>query len=262
MWNHCPSRIKSENGLLISNIPVDLEPGLDIGTYVERANQEIERAIQQGRLKVPPGSSFRWSGQFEFMEKVKERLMIVVPVALLVIFLLLYFNMGNIGETVITMVSLPFALIGGVWFLFLLGYNTSVAVVIGFIALAGLASETAIVMHIYLDLSYRKRKRPGEPMSEATLNEGIEEGAVHRVRPKMMTVMTTILGLLPIMWAVGAGAGPMKRMAAPMIGGLITSTLHTLVLIPVYYALYKKYEEWRERRKAARESEAPPAASS
>ncbi len=249
-----PPMIKSENGLLISNIPVDMEPGVDIGSYVARANQEIERAIRQGRLHVPSGSSYRWSGQFEFMEKVKERLTIIIPVTLLVIFLLLYFNMGNIGETIITMVTLPFALIGGVWYLYLLDYNMSVAVVIGFIALAGLAAETAVVMHVYLELSYKRRKRADREMTEAELGEAIEEGAVLRVRPKMMTVMTTILGLLPIMWAVGSGAGPMKRMAAPMIGGLITSTVHTLILIPVYYALYKRFEHWRERRRREAES--------
>ncbi|MBI4563995.1 MAG: efflux RND transporter permease subunit [Planctomycetes bacterium] len=253
-----PPMIKSENGLLISNIPVDLEPGLDIGTYVERANRQIDRAVSQGRLQVPPGSSYRWSGQFEFMERVKERLAIIIPITLLIIFLLLYFNMGNIGETVITMVTLPFALIGGVWFMYVLGYNSSIAVVIGFIALAGLASETAVIMHVYLDLSYRRRRREDREMTEAELNEAIEEGAVLRVRPKMMTVMTTIMGLMPIMWAVGAGAGPMKRMAAPMIGGLVTSTIHTLILIPVYYALYKKFEHWRERKRKERGAGEPP----
>jgi Cu(I)/Ag(I) efflux system membrane protein CusA/SilA len=164
---------------------------------------------------------------------------------LILIFLLLYFNFRNLTDTGIVLLSLPFALVGGIWYLFLLDYNLSVAVGIGFIALAGLAAETGVVMLVYLDLAYAKELAKGGRMTVRRLYDAIVEGAVMRVRPKMMTVMTTIMALLPIMWAAGAGARPMKRMAAPMIGGLVSSLVLTLVVIPVIYALVK---EWKLRR--------------
>lgn len=237
-----PPMIKSENGLLLINIPVDLESGVDIGTYVKRAQAILDGAVLEGQISYPEGYTTTWSGQYQLMEKVNQRLQIVIPIVLALIFLLIYLNMPNITETLITMVTLPFALVGGIWYMHFLGYNFSVAVMIGFIALAGLAAETAIIMHVYLELACKKRERDGHVMTKAELSEAVIEGAVLRVRPKMMTVMTTILGLIPIMWATGAGSGPMKRMAAPMIGGLISSTIHTLVLIPVYYAMFKEYQ--------------------
>jgi Cu(I)/Ag(I) efflux system membrane protein CusA/SilA len=244
-----PPVIKSENGLLLTNVPVDLDSGVDIGSYVERAQGVIDEAIAAGELEVPTGTYFVWSGQYQLMEKVRERLWQIVPMTLALILVLIYFNTKSVGETLITMITLPFALIGGVWLLYALDYDLSVAVTVGFIALAGLAAETAILMHVYLDLAYRKRASDGGVGLEgAPLHDAIVEGAVHRVRPKMMTVVTTILALVPIMWATGAGAGPMKRMAAPMIGGLVTSTVHTLILIPVYYAMY---HEFRTRRRRA-----------
>jgi len=250
-----PPVVKSENGLLLANVPIDLEADVDIGTYVARAEAAIADARRRGELVFPPGSYHEWSGQFQMMRAVRKKLMLIVPVTLAIIFLLLYLNMRDFGEALITMVTLPFALIGGFWLLHLLGYNWSVAVAVGFIALAGLAAETAVIMHVYLELSYRKRAvEHGPVLTRPQLHGAVEEGAVLRVRPKMMTVMTTILGLLPIMWATGAGAGPMKRMAAPMIGGLVTSTIHTLVLIPVYYALYK---QWSARRGAGGEDTDP-----
>ena len=240
-----PPMIKSENGQLLTNVPVDLEPGADVGGYVERAQSVIDEALRSGELVVPTGTSLRWSGQYQLMQEVKSRLGFVVPLTLAILFVLIYFNTKNLTETGITMITLPFALIGGVWFLDALDYDLSVAVVIGFLALAGLAAETAILMHVYLDLAYKKHSREGVRLAGAALEEAIVEGAVLRVRPKMMTVVTTILALVPILWTTGAGAGPMKRLAAPMIGGLLTSTLHTLILIPVYYAMF---QEWRARR--------------
>ena len=240
-----PPVVKSENGLLLTNVPVDLERGVDVGSYVELADAAIERAIADGRVRVPTGAYSSWSGQYELMEKVAGKLRAIVPMVLGLILILIYLNTRDVPETLITMATLPFALIGGVWLLHWLDYDLSVAVAVGFLALAGLAAETAILMHVYLALAYRRRARPGELLSGEVLREAIVEGAVHRVRPKMMTVVTTILALLPILWASGAGSGPMKRMAAPMIGGLVTSTLHTLVLIPVYYAML---HEWRARR--------------
>lgn len=241
-----PPMIKSENGLLLINIPVDLEQGVDIGSYVKRAQGVLDKAIAGGELNIPPGYYTTWSGQYQFMLDVNRRLKIIIPITLAIIFILIYLNMHNITETLITMVTLPFALVGGIWYMHFLGYNLSVAVGIGFIALAGLAAETAIIMHVYLELACKKRERDGAVMSHEDLNEAVIEGAALRVRPKMMTVMTTIMALLPIMWATGAGSGPMKRMAAPMIGGLISSTIHTLILIPVYYAMFK---EWQLSRK-------------
>lgn len=234
-----PDMIKSENGLFLANIPVDLKSGVDIGSYVKRANETINKEISQGRLTLPSGYYLSWSGQYQFIEEVNKRLKIIVPITLVLIFILIYFSMKDIIETLMIMVTLPFALVGGIWFMYLLGYNWSTAVSIGFIALAGLAAETGIIMLVYLDLAYKKCAYTEIKLTEKELNNAIVEGAVMRVRPKLMTVMTTIMGLVPIMWSTGVGADPMKRMAAPMIGGLITSTALTLILIPVLYAIYK-----------------------
>ncbi|REJ65694.1 MAG: AcrB/AcrD/AcrF family protein [Planctomycetota bacterium] len=245
-----PPMIKSEAGMLLINIPVDIEEGLDIGTYVKNAQAEIDRARTDGRLAIPPGYHLKWSGQFEFMEEVRQRLNIIIPITLALIFILIYFNMKNITETLITMVTLPFALIGGVWGMYWLGYNWSVAVAIGFIALAGLAAETGIIMHVYLDLAYKKHRREmGRPLTAKELYDAVIEGAVLRVRPKLMTVLTDFIALMPILWATTPGAGPMKRIAVPVIFGVITSAVHTLVLIPVYYTLYKRWEQWKESRR-------------
>jgi Cu(I)/Ag(I) efflux system membrane protein CusA/SilA len=246
-----PPMIKSEAGMLLTNIPVDIEEGLDIGTYVKNAQAEIERARADGRLEIPPGYHLKWSGQFEFMEQVRRRLNVIIPITLALIFILIYFNMKNIAETLITMFTLPFALIGGVWGMYWLGYNWSVAVAIGFIALAGLAAETGIIMHVYLDLAYKKHRREkGRALTPKELYEAVIEGAVLRVRPKLMTVLTDFIALMPILWATTPGAGPMKRIAIPVIGGVITSAIHTLVLIPVYYTLYKRWEQWKESLRA------------
>jgi Cu/Ag efflux pump CusA len=244
-----PPVVKSEAGMLLVNIPVALEKGLDIGTYVERAQAAIDRARARGELELPPGYYTEWSGQYQFIRETNQRMMIVIPIVLAVIFVLIYFNMHNLTETAITMVTLLFALIGGVWGMYWLGYNWSVAVTIGFIALAGLAAETGIIMHVYLDLAYQKhRAEKGRDLTSAELHEAVIDGAVLRVRPKLMTVFTTVLALLPILWSTGTGAGPMKRIAIPVVGGMFTSTVHTLVLIPVYYTLYKRWEQWRRSR--------------
>ncbi|MFH1302092.1 MAG: efflux RND transporter permease subunit, partial [Planctomycetota bacterium] len=241
-----PPVIKSESGMLLVNIPVDIEAELDIGTYVGRAQAALDKAIAEDRIDMPAGYYTQWSGQYEFMEQVRERLKIIIPITLAIIFVLIYFNMKNIPETLITMLTLPFALIGGVWGVYLLGYNWSVAVAIGFIALAGLAAETGIIMHVYLDLAYNKhRKEKGRNLTPDELHTAVIEGAVLRVRPKLMTVLTDFIALMPILWATTPGAGPMKRIAIPVIGGVITSALHTLILIPVYYTLYKRWEQWK-----------------
>ena len=176
------------------------------------------------------------------MERAQKRLQVVVPVTLLIILLLLYLNFKNFQESLIVMLSLPFALVGGVWFLFLLDYNLSVAVGVGFIALAGLAAETGVVMLVYLDNVFDERRMRGAMRSMKDLYDAVIEGAVERVRPKLMTVVTTMFGLLPILWGTGTGSQTMKRIAAPMVGGMVTSTILTLVVIPAIYYLWKRAE--------------------
>ncbi|HET6348955.1 MAG TPA: CusA/CzcA family heavy metal efflux RND transporter [Candidatus Krumholzibacteria bacterium] len=230
-----PPGIKSENGLLQAIVYVDLQKGQDVGGYVKRA-----RAAVENQVKLPPGYYLSWSGQYQYMVEVNKRLRIVIPITLIIIFMLLYFNFRRLSETLIVMLSLPFALVGGVWFMYLLHYNVSVASGVGFIALSGLAAETGVVMLLFLDLAYEdEMKKSGRVMTPQRLHDAIIHGAVMRVRPKIMTVATTIMGLLPIMWTIGTGARPMKRMAAPMIGGLVSSTILTLIVIPVIYAIVK-----------------------
>jgi Cu(I)/Ag(I) efflux system membrane protein CusA/SilA len=231
-----PAGIKSENARLSAWVYVDLR-GIDIGSYVEKAKAIVYRDVE-----LPTGYSMVWSGQYEYMEKARKTLNIIVPVTLVIIFLLLYFHFNNIVESAIVMASLPFAVVGGVWLLYLLEYNLSVAVVVGFIALAGLAAETGVVMLVYLDTSYRNRARAGKMRSAKDLEGAIMEGAAERVRPKLMTVATTLMALMPIMWGTQTGSEVMKRIAAPMVGGLISSTILTLIIIPVVYDIWKRWE--------------------
>jgi len=235
--------IRTENALLSAYIYVDIRER-DIGSYVA----EAKRAVAD-QVKFPQGSYVTWSGQFEYMERALERLKIVVPFTLLIIFLLLYLNFRRLAPTLIVMLSVPFALVGGVWLMWLLNYNLSVAVAVGFIALAGVAAETGVVMLIYLDHAWAAAKQKsalaGRRATAAELYAAVMEGAVERVRPKMMTVVAIMAGLLPIMWSTGAGSEVMRRIAAPMVGGMISSTVLTLIVIPAIYALV---EEWRIRR--------------
>jgi len=231
--------IRTENALLSAYIFVDIRDR-DIGGYVADAQQAVREQI-----KFPPGYYITWSGQFEYLERAKERMKIVVPVTLALIFVLLYLNFGRLAETLIVMLSVPFSLVGGIWLMYLLGYNLSVAVVVGFIALAGVAAETGVVMLIYLDHAYAdfkaRRQAEGKPFTVTDLYESVMKGAVERVRPKMMTVVAIMAGLLPIMWSSGTGSEVMRRIAAPMVGGMISSTLLTLIVIPAIYALVKEF---------------------
>jgi Cu(I)/Ag(I) efflux system membrane protein CusA/SilA len=250
-----PSSIRTEDAQLALYIFVDLRDR-DLGSYVADA----KKAVADG-VDFPPGYYVTWSGQFEYFERAKSRLQIVVPVTLLVIFLLLYLNFRRITETLIVMLSVPFALVGGFWLMWWLGFNLSVAVAVGFIALAGVAAETGVVMLIYLDhaLKELKEKRASEdrPFTGADLHAAIMSGAVDRVRPKMMTVAAIMAGLLPIMWTHGTGAEVMQRIAVPMIGGMVSSTLLTLIVIPAIYAVVKG---WSLRRgKTASSERAQPA---
>ncbi len=209
---------------------------------------DAKKAVAE-QVKFPPGYYVTWSGQFEYMERAIEKMKIVIPVTLLIIFLLLYLNFKRLTETLIVMLSVPFALVGGVWLMWLLGYNLSVAVAVGFIALAGVAAETGVIMLIYLDHAWEelkaKRRTENQAPTLHDLYEAIMEGAVERVRPKMMTVVAIMAGLLPIMWGTGTGSEVMSRIAAPMVGGMISSTVLTLAVIPAIYALVK---QWRMKR--------------
>ncbi len=229
-----PPAIKSENARLNAWIYVDLK-GVDVGTYVKRAQK-----ILNAQIEIPAGYSLIWSGQYEYMQRANARLKVVVPITLVVIFLLLYFNFKNITESLIVMLSLPFSMVGGIWFIYLLDYNMSVAVGVGFIALAGVAASTGVVVLIYLDHAYEDSYNKGTMNTIMDLYAAIIKGAAERVRPKMMTVLSTILGLIPIMWGTGTGSQVMKRIAAPMIGGMVTATILTLIVIPAIYAMWKE----------------------
>jgi Cu(I)/Ag(I) efflux system membrane protein CusA/SilA len=243
-----PAMIRDENGMLSAYVYVDIT-GRDIGGYVD----EAKRAVAD-QLEIPTGYSLVWSGQYENMLRVRERLKVVIPVTILLIFLLLYANTKSPMKAMIVMLAVPFSLVGAVWFLYLLDYNVSIAVWVGMIALAGLDAETGVFMLLFLDLSHDEYKRAGKLNTIADLHEAIVHGAVKRIRPKMMTVMAASMGLMPIMWSVGTGADMMKRVAAPMVGGIFTSFLLELVVYPAIYEIWK----WHFEMKRAR-AEAPAA---
>ncbi|TNC99461.1 MAG: Cu(I)/Ag(I) efflux system membrane protein CusA, partial [Gallionellaceae bacterium] len=246
--------IRTENALLSAYIYVDIRER-DIGSYVDEARKAVAEQVT-----FPPGYYATWSGQFEYMERATAKMKVVIPITLLLIFLLLYLNFKRVTESLVVMLSVPFALVGGIWFLWLLDYNLSVAVAVGFIALAGVAAETGVVMLIYLEQAWQAKlaecaSRPhpnplpeGEGViasrlaSREDLHDAIMHGAVERVRPKMMTVVAIMAGLLPILWSSGTGSEVMRRIAAPMVGGMISSAVLTLLVIPVIYALIKQHE--------------------
>lgn len=232
------SMIRDENASLVGYVYVDIDPGkTDIGSYVTHAKELVGE-----KVKLPEGYTLAWSGQYENMARVKERLKLVIPLTLVIIILLLHFNTGSWVKTGIILLAVPFSLIGAVWLLVFLGYNLSIAAWVGMIALLGLDAETGVFMLLYLDLAYHDRKKKGQMKTRKDLVDAIVEGAVHRVRPKLMTVMALFMGLIPIMWSIGAGSDVMKRIAAPMIGGLFTSFILELLIYPVLYLM------WRERK--------------
>ena len=230
-----PSMIRDENGMLAGYVYVDLS-GTDIGGYVERA-----KAAVAAQVKLPAGYALQWSGQYENMLRVRERLKIVVPITIFLIFILLYMNTKSAVKATIVMLAVPFSLIGAVWLLYVLGYNVSIAVWVGMIALMGLDAETGVFMLLFLDLSYYDAVRAGKMRTKEDLREAIIHGAVKRIRPKMMTVAAAFAGLMPIMWSLGTGADMMKRVAAPMVGGLVTSFILELLVYPPIYEMWK----WR-----------------
>jgi copper/silver efflux system protein len=236
-----PSMIRDENGRLSGYVYVDLDTSKrDIGSYVADAKK-----VLQENLTLPPGYQLIWSGQFEHMEQAKARLYVVVPITIFIIFLLLYLNTKSVAKTIIIFLAVPFSAVGAIWFLYLLGYNMSIAVWVGLIALMGVDAETGMFMLLYLDLAYHEMKGKGLMKGWADLKEAILHGAVKRLRPKVMTVGVMFAGLIPIMWSTGSGADVMKRIAAPMIGGIFTSFVLELAVYPAIYAIWKWYGEVR-----------------
>ncbi len=234
-----PAMIRNENGQLAGYVYVDVA-GRDIGSYVVDAKRVVRR-----ELALPKGYQLIWSGQYENLARVKERLKVVLPLTVFLIALLLYANTRSAVKAAIVLLAVPFSLIGAVWLLFLLGYHTSIAVWVGMIALMGLDAETGVFMLLFLDLAYDERVRAGAMRTVADLEEAIVQGAVKRIRPKMMTVTAMFMGLLPIMWSIGAGSDVMKRIAAPMVGGVFSSFLLELLVYPVLYFLWKWHGEVR-----------------
>jgi len=250
-----PPSIRTENAQLVDYIYVDMQ-GRDLGGYVADA----QRAVRE-QVKFPPGYHVEWSGQFEYLERAKARLQTVIPLTLFIIFVLLYLNFRHLTETLIVMLSVPFALTGGLWLMYLMGFNISVAVAVGFIALAGVAAETGVVMLIYLDNAFtatvRECREQRRALTARDLHAAVIEGAVERVRPKMMTVSAIMAGLLPILWSTGTGSEVMRRIAVPMVGGMVSSTILTLLVIPAIYAIAKGWQLQRSTVERSAEHRVP-----
>jgi Cu(I)/Ag(I) efflux system membrane protein CusA/SilA len=238
-----PPSIRNENGQLVGFVFVDITTD-DIEGYVKAASQKIGKSVQ-----FPPGYYLQWAGQFEYLKSAEQRLRVVVPFTLVIIFVLIYLNTRSAVKTTIVLLAVPFSLVGAFWFLYLLGYNMSIAVWVGLIALAGLDAETGVVMLLYLDHAWDKFRAAGRMNSMDDLQAAVIEGAVQRIRPKIMTICAILFGLLPIMWSPTnqSGADVMKRIAAPMIGGVITSGILELLLYPIIYVLWRKRHLPRDR---------------
>jgi Cu(I)/Ag(I) efflux system membrane protein CusA/SilA len=237
-WATGPAMIRDENGQMNGYVLLDFDTAkTDVGTYVQHAKAAIDK-----ELKLPAGTSVTWSGQYENMIRVKERLKLILPITLVLIFGLLYANTRSAFKASVVMLAVPFSAIGAFWLLWFLGYNMSIAVWVGLIALMGLDAETGVFMLLFLDLSHDEARREGRLRTTGDLVEAIIHGAVKRVRPKAMTVCAAFMGLLPIMWSTGTGADLMKRIAAPMVGGLVTSFALELLVYPAIYYLWKKGE--------------------
>jgi Cu(I)/Ag(I) efflux system membrane protein CusA/SilA len=235
---HAPMGIKSEGAVPNAWIYVDVK-GIDLGTYVQTAMRAVNDAVAKGQINLPSGYNIFWSGQYEYMQRAKARLMVVVPLTLLIIVLIIFLNTRSVVETSIVMLAVPFSLVGAFAAVHWLGYNMSVAVWVGIIALAGLDAETGVVMLLYLNIAYEQWTGKGQMRNVTDLRDAIYHGAVKRVRPKAMTACVIVAGLMPIMWSHGAGADVMKRIATPMVGGVITSTVMELAVYPAIYYLWR-----------------------
>jgi Cu(I)/Ag(I) efflux system membrane protein CusA/SilA len=243
-----PPMVRDEDGLLVGYVYVDIDQGQrDIGGYVNEAKEVVRRAGQRKELEMPAGYFLKWTGQYELLEEMAERMRIVVPLTLLIVIVLLFFQFRNVVEVFIILLSVPFALVGSVWLLWLLDYRLSTAVWVGVIALVGLAAQTGIIMIVYIDHAYEERRRAGKVRDLSDIIAAHMEGTVMRVRPKLMTVATMLIGLIPLLWATGSGSDVMKRLAAPMVGGLMTSAFLTLELIPVISTYWRQEQLLLER---------------
>jgi len=231
-----PAQIKSEDGRLAGYVYVDLKPGQDLGGYVAAARDAVNKSV-----RLPPGYAVIWTGQYQHLQRAEQRLIWVGLITVMLVIALLYMHFQHLGKVLLVLSALPFSLLGGFWLVYALGYNLSVAVAVGFIALAGVAAEFGVVMLLYIDNAIDRYRSEGRLTDRHALHQAIIEGALLRVRPKMMTVTVIIAGLLPVMYSHGTGADVMKRIAAPLIGGMLTAALLSLIVIPVLYAL------WQER---------------
>jgi len=249
-----PSMIRNENGLLTGYVYVDVA-GRELDKYIEEA-----RGVLRANINVPPGYALLWSGQYEAMKRVHQRLQLVIPLTLFLVLFLLYLNTRSLVKTGIVMLAVPFSAVGALWLLYLLGYNLSIGVWVGLIALLGVDAETGVFMLIYLDLAYEQAKREGRMRTLADLQMAVRYGAVQRLRPKFMTVATMFLGLVPLMWSTGTGADVMKRIAAPMIGGIFTSFILELLVYPGIYQAWKWHFDMNRGRQEAPEELPAPAA--
>jgi len=246
-----PPMLRDEAGLLVGYVYVDVQPTRDIGSYVEDAKAAVAAAQARGAVQLAPGMYIRWTGEYELLEQTRQRMSILVPLALLAVAVLLYFQFKHLTEVLIVFLSIPFALVGSVWLLYLLDYRISTAVLVGIIALVGLAAQTGVVMIVYIDHAFIRRLRAGKIRDLNDIIHAHTEGTVLRVRPKVMTVSTMLIGLVPLLWATGSGADVMKRIAAPMVGGLLSSAFLTLELIPVVYT-YWRYAQLRRAQRTGR----------
>jgi Cu(I)/Ag(I) efflux system membrane protein CusA/SilA len=238
-----PPMVRDEAGLLVGYVYVDIDQGQrDIGGYVDEAKQVVARALGDGTLKLPAGTYLKWTGQYEQLEQMAARMKLVVPLTLLIIVMLLFLQFRNLIEVLIILLSIPFALVGSVWLMWLLDYRVSTAVWVGIIALVGLAAQTGIVMIVYIDNAFHKRRAEGRINNLQDIIAAHMEGTVQRVRPKLMTVSTMLIGLVPLLWATSSGSDVMKRIAAPMVGGLLTSAFLTLEIIPVVVTYWRQEE--------------------
>jgi Cu(I)/Ag(I) efflux system membrane protein CusA/SilA len=238
-----PPMIRDENGMLVGYVYIDMDQNQrDIGGYVKEAKEVVAQQVQ-----IPTGYYLKWTGQYELLEVMARRMKVVIPITFILIVIMLYLNFRNFTETCIVLASVPFALVGSIWLMYFLGYNYSTATLVGIIALVGLAAQTGIVMILYLDHAYERRKKAGKIRDLNDIIWAHMEGTVMRVRPKLMTVGTTALGLVPLLWATGTGADVMKRIAAPMVGGLISSTFLTLEIIPVIYTYWRLWQIKHEK---------------
>ncbi len=243
-----PPMIRDEAGMLTGYVYVDMDAAKkDIGSYVAEAKKAVEQDV-----RMPPGYFLKWTGQYELLQQMQSRMRFLVPLTLVIVLLLLYMNFGNLTEALIVLASVPFALVGSIWLLAALHYNLSTAVWVGLIALVGLATQTGVVMVVYCDSAYHKFRTEGRIRGLDDIVQATLEGSVQRVRPKLMTVATMMIGLVPLLWSQGAGADVMKRVAAPMIGGLVTSAILTLVIIPVVYTYWRYAQFRREQRLLSR----------